>query len=401
MSQTDTELCGGFDDLHRIGRRIRRNEDKRNRLSRCHPITLGPLVWDLRGLAAAHRHERAPADWDASRNADRVPAKCEYARRMDFAIGPDDVRAAARRLDGVAHHTPLLESRRLNTKLGGRVLLKAENLQRTGSFKFRGGYNAIAMLTDDQKQAGVVAFSSGNHAQGVALGAHLLGVSAKIVMPTDAPPNKLAATRGYGAEVITYNRYTESREDIGAELSEREGRALIKPYDNPSVMAGQGTAMFEALTDEPGCDMAVVCLGGGGLLSGSATIAKDLNPDIEIFGVEPDAGDDHKLSRQAGERVTIDVPVTIADGQQTTAPGELTWPINDYYVTDFVGVTDDEIINTMRILFEQFKVVAEPSGASALAAIVGGHVSVVDRTAVVTISGGNITATRFAELLAT
>ncbi len=256
---------------------------------------------------------------------------------MDFAIGPDDVRAAARRLDGVAHHTPLLESRRLNTKLGGRVLLKAENLQRTGSFKFRGGYNAIAMLTDDQKQAGVVAFSSGNHAQGVALGAHLLGVSAKIVMPTDAPPNKLAATRGYGAEVITYNRYTESREDIGAELSEREGRVLIKPYDNPSVMAGQGTAMFEALTDEPGCDMAVVCLGGGGLLSGSATIAKDLNPDIEIFGVEPDAGDDHKLSRQAGERVTIDVPVTIADGQQTTAPGELTWPINDRYVTEFLS----------------------------------------------------------------
>lgn len=318
---------------------------------------------------------------------------------MDFAISPDDVRAAAQRLDGIAHRTPLLESRRLNDQLGGRVLLKAENLQRTGSFKFRGGYNAIAMLAAEQKQAGVVAFSSGNHAQGVALGAQLLGVSATIVMPTDAPPNKLAATRGYGATVVTYDRYTESREDIGADLSEREGRVLIKPYDNASVMAGQGTALLEALTDEPSCDMAVVCLGGGGLLSGSATIAKDLNPDIELFGVEPDAGDDHKLSREAGKRVTIDVPVTIADGQQTPSPGELTWPINNSYVREFIGVTDAQIVDSMRLLFEQFKIVAEPSGASALAAIIGGHVSVADRTAVVTISGGNVTAARFAQLV--
>jgi len=280
------------------------------------------------------------------------------------------------------------------------VLLKAENLQRTGSFKFRGGYNAVATLTDEQKRAGVVAFSSGNHAQGVALGAQLLGVSAKIVMPADAPPNKLAATRGYGAEVITYDRYHESREDIGAELSEREGRALIKPYDNPAVMAGQGTAMFEALRDVPEIDTIVVCLGGGGLLSGSATIAKHLQPGIEIFGVEPDAGDDHKKSRAAGQRITIDVPVTIADGQQTTSPGELTWPINNRHVSEFLGVSDAEIVATMRLLFEQFKIVAEPSGASALAAVVHGQIPVEGRTVAVTISGGNTTAARFAELIA-
>ncbi len=318
---------------------------------------------------------------------------------MEFAIGPDDVLAAAERLEGIAHRTPLLESRRLNHELGARVLLKAENLQRSGSFKFRGGYNAVASLNDEQKAAGIIAFSSGNHAQGVALGAQLHGVSAKIVMPSDAPSNKLAATRGYGAEVITYDRYTESREEIGAELSAREGRALIKPYDNVSVMAGQGTAMYEALTDAPEVDTIVVCLGGGGLLSGSATIAKHLKPDVDIYGVEPEAGDDHKLSRAAGERVTIDVPVTIADGQQTTSPGELTWPINNAYVTEFVGVTDDEIITTMRLLFEQFKVVAEPSGASALAAVLHGYVPAAGRTLAVTISGGNISASRFAELV--
>ena len=318
---------------------------------------------------------------------------------MSLAIGPQDVRDAAARLAGIAHHTPLLESRRLNQKVGGRVLLKAENLQRTGSFKFRGGYNAVATLSDEQKQAGIVAFSSGNHAQGVALAAQLLGVSATIVMPTDAPPNKLAATRGYGATIITYDRYTESREEIGADLSAREGRALIKPYDNPAVMAGQGTAMYEALTDVPDIDALVVCLGGGGLLSGSATIAKDIRPDIEIFGVEPEAGDDHRRSRDAGQPVVIDVPVTIADGQQTTSPGELTWPINNGYVTEFLAVTDAEIVATMRMLFEQLKVVAEPSGASALAAVLHGHVPAEDRTIAVTISGGNITADRFAELV--
>ena len=319
---------------------------------------------------------------------------------MVFAIAPDDVVSASKLLDGVAHRTPLLESRRLNEQLGGRVLLKAENMQRTGSFKFRGGYNAVANLSDAEKEAGVVAFSSGNHAQGVALGARLHGVSAKIVMPTDAPANKVAATKGYGAEVITYDRYRESREVIGAELSSREGRALIKPYDDPFVMAGQGTTMHEALTDAPEIDTIVVCLGGGGLLSGSATIARHLDPEIAIYGVEPAAGDDHVKSRAAGQRVTIDVPVTIADGQQTTAPGELTWPINNELATDFLAVTDEEIVRTMRFLFDQFKVVAEPSGASALAAIIHGRVPVEGRVVAVTISGGNISTDRFAQLFA-
>jgi len=317
-----------------------------------------------------------------------------------FAIAPDDVVSASKLLDGVAHRTPLLESRRLNEQLGGRVLLKAENMQRTGSFKFRGGYNAVANLSDAEKEAGVVAFSSGNHAQGVALGARLHGASAKIVMPTDAPANKVAATKGYGAEVITYDRYRESREVIGAELSSREGRALIKPYDDPFVMAGQGTTMHEALTDAPEIDTIVVCLGGGGLLSGSATIARHLDPEIAIYGVEPAAGDDHVKSRAAGQRVTIDVPVTIADGQQTTAPGELTWPINNELATDFLAVTDEEIVRTMRLLFDQFKVVAEPSGASALAAIIHGRVPVEGRVVAVTISGGNISTDRFAQLFA-
>lgn len=319
---------------------------------------------------------------------------------MSFAIDAYDVLAAAAVLEGIAHHTPILESRRLNQRLGGRVLLKAENLQRSGSFKFRGGYNAIAALTAAEKAAGVVAYSSGNHAQGVALAAQLHGVSSVIVMPTDAPPNKLEATRGYGAEVVTYDRYTESREDLGEAIQARDGRALIRPYDHPPVMAGQGTVALELLQDVPELDALVVCLGGGGLLSGCATIARHLAPAIELYGVEPASGDDHLRSRQAGERVTIDVPATIADGQQTTAPGELTWPITNALVNEFVAVSDAEIVAAMRVLFEQFKVVGEPSGASALAAVLAGRIPIEGRTVAVTISGGNISANRFAELVA-
>lgn len=319
---------------------------------------------------------------------------------VTFAIDADDVRAAADVLEGVAHRTPVHESSRLNDRLGARVLLKAENLQRTGSFKFRGAYNAISALDADSRASGVVAFSSGNHAQGVALAARLHGVSAAIVMPSEAPANKLAATRGYGARVITYDLHTENREAIGEELANREGRVLIHPYDNPFVMAGQGTAALELLTVVPDIDTFVVCVGGGGLLSGCATIAKELRPDIELYGVEPEAGNDHHLSRDAGERVTIDVPDTIADGQQVKAPGELTWPITNHYVTDFPTVTDAEIITTMRLLFEELKLVVEPSGASALAAVLHGHVPVEGRTIGVTLSGGNISAARFARLIA-
>lgn len=307
--------------------------------------------------------------------------------------------AAAEVLDGVAHRTPIFESRRLNDRLGARVVLKAESLQRTGSFKFRGAYNAISRLDADQRASGVVAFSSGNHAQGVALAARLCSVSAAIVMPTDAPPSKLAATEGYGARVITYDRYTESREAIGADLADNEGRTLIHPYDNPHVMAGQGTAALELLTDVPQIDTLAVCLGGGGLLSGCATIATHLNADIRIYGVEPLAGNDHQQSLDAGERVTIDVPRTIADGQQVKAPGELTWPITSTLAAGFPTVTDDEIVTTMRLLFEQFKLVVEPSGASALAAVLHGGFPVEGRTIGVTLSGGNVSAERFADLV--
>lgn len=316
------------------------------------------------------------------------------------AISADDVYAAAERLEGVVHRTPVFESSRLNALIGGRVLLKCENLQRTGSFKFRGASNAVASLTEAERAAGIIAYSSGNHAQAVALAARLHGVDATIVMPLDAPANKLAATRSFGATVITYDRYTESREEIGAAIAEREGRSLIKPYDHPPVMAGQGTAALELLEDHPDVDQLVVCLGGGGLLSGCATIAKHLAPAIDVYGVEPEAGDDHRRSRLAGERVTIGVPQTIADGQQTTAPGELTWPITDRLVTDFLAVTDDEIVEAMCFLFETVKIVAEPSGATALAAVLHGHLDAGDRVTGVTISGGNVDVHRFAELVA-
>lgn len=327
------------------------------------------------------------------------PRRLPRVARSEPAISPDDVYAAAQRVRSVVHRTPVLESSQLNERAGGRVLLKCENLQRTGSFKFRGASNAVASLTDTERAAGIIAYSSGNHAQAVALAARLHGVDATIVMPLDAPANKLAATRGYGATVITYDRYTESREEIGASIAEREGRSLIKPYDHPPVMAGQGTTALELLEDHDDVDQLVVCLGGGGLLSGCATIAKHLVPGIEVFGVEPEAGDDHRRSRAAGERVTIDVPQTIADGQQTTAPGELTWPITDRLVTDFLAVTDDEIVETMRFLFETVKLVAEPSGATALAAVLHGHVDAGDRVTGVTISGGNVDVDRFADLM--
>jgi len=314
-------------------------------------------------------------------------------------ISGDDVRAAAARLNGVAHRTPIFESRRLNERLGGRIVLKAENLQRTGSFKFRGAYNAVSQLTPTQQRAGVVAISSGNHAQGVALAAKLLGVSATIVMPHDAPPNKVAATEGYGATVVGYDRYGQSREALGDDISEREGRTLIHPYDNPQVMAGQGTTALELLDQEPELDALAVCLGGGGLLSGCATIAAEMRPGIELFGVEPLAGNDHARSRDAGERVDIGVPVTIADGQQVTAPGALTWPITNHLATAFPTATDGEIVYAMRLLFEQFKLVVEPSGASALAAVLNGQIPVEGRTVAVTLSGGNVSAERFAELV--
>jgi threonine dehydratase len=303
-----------------------------------------------------------------------------------------DVEAAAARLDGVAHRTPVFTSRTLDERAGGRVFLKAENLQRGGAFKFRGAYNTIAQLPPG---TGVAAFSSGNHAQAVALAASLLGVTAVILMPEDAPPTKLAATRGYGAEVVTYDRYSQDREALGLALAEERGLALVPPFDHPHVMAGQGTAALELLEDVPDLDALVTPVGGGGLLSGTAVAADGR----KVWGVEPEAGDDVRRSLEEGRRVAIDVPRTIADGLQTTAVGEAPFAVIRDRVAAIVTVSDDELVDAMRFLFERMKLVVEPSGAAGVAALLAGKIE-GDRVGVV-LSGGNVGAERFAELLAT
>jgi threonine dehydratase len=303
-------------------------------------------------------------------------------------IGPDDVRAAARVLDGVAHRTPVIRSR----TLGEHVVLKPENLQRVGAFKFRGAYNKIASLPRGSE---VVAFSSGNHAQAVALASSLLGVHATILMPEDAPASKLAATRGYGADIVTYDRYTGDREAIAAELARERKAEVVPPYDDPLIMAGQGTAALELIEDAGVVDTLVVPVGGGGLIAGSATIAKELGVR-RIVGVEPEAGNDWEQSFARGEPVGIDVPRTIADGLQTHAPGNLTWEVAERLVDEIVTVTDDEIVDAMRFVFERLKLVIEPSGAVGIAALRAGK---IDAPSVgIVISGGNVDAQRFAEL---
>jgi threo-3-hydroxy-L-aspartate ammonia-lyase len=305
-------------------------------------------------------------------------------------IGPDDVRAAARVLDGVAHRTPVITS----GTLGEHVVLKPENLQRGGAFKFRGAYNKISSLP---KGKPVLAYSSGNHAQAVALSSRLLGSPATILMPEDAPQSKLDATRGYGAEVVLYDRYTGDREAIADELAAERGAELVRPYDDPLIMAGAGTAALELLEDAGIVETLVVPVGGGGLIAGSATIAKELGVK-RVVGVEPEAGDDWKQSFAAGEIIAIDVPRTIADGLQTHAPGDLTWEVASRLVDEIVTVTDQQMVEAMRFAFERLKLVIEPSGAVGLAAVLNGLVS-GDRIGVI-VSGGNVGAARFAELLA-
>jgi threo-3-hydroxy-L-aspartate ammonia-lyase len=305
-------------------------------------------------------------------------------------ITADDVRAAARVLEGVAHRTPPVTSR----TLGEQVVLKPECLQRAGAFKFRGAYNKIASLPAGTP---VLAFSSGNHAQAVALASRLLGTSATILMPEDAPASKVDATRGYGAEVVTYDRYTEDREALGSALAAERGLELVRPYDDPLIMAGQGTAALELIEDAGPFDTLVTPVGGGGLIAGTATIGRALGVK-RIIGVEPEAGDDWQQSLARGERVRIDVPRTIADGLQTNEPGRLTWEVGQKLVDEIVTVTDEQIVEAMRFAFERLKLVVEPSGAVGIAAVraglvEGGRIGVI-------VSGGNIGAARFAELLA-
>ena len=308
-----------------------------------------------------------------------------------------DVQAAAERLRGVAHRTPVLTSRTLDGQASGAVFVKAECFQRGGAFKFRGAYNKIASIPAQERAHGVIAYSSGNHAQAVAIAARLLDTSATIVMPEDAPPAKLDATRGYGAEIVSYDRWTENREEIGARLAAERELELVRPYDDPLVMAGQGTAALELLDDVPDLDVIVTPVGGGGLIAGTATTAKAVRPGIRVVGVEPAAGDDTARSLAAGERVNIGVPRTIADGLQAAEPGVLTFEVNRQLVDDVVTVTDAEIVDAMAFLFDRMKLVVEPSGAVGIAALLNGRVQGT-RIGVV-ISGGNVGAARFAELL--
>jgi threo-3-hydroxy-L-aspartate ammonia-lyase len=315
-------------------------------------------------------------------------------------ISFDDVQAAARRIAGVAHRTPVLTSRALDEAVGATVFLKAENLQRVGAFKFRGAYNAVASLAEAERARGVATVSSGNHAQALALAARLHGAPAVILMPEDAPPGKLAATAGYGAEVIRFDRYEQDREQLLAELVADRALVPIHPYDDERVMAGQGTVALELIEDAGPLDVLLVCVGGGGLLAGCATAAKALLPDVRVVGVEPQEGDDVRRSLAAGERVQIEVPRTIADGQQLPAPGKLTFPVIRERVDAIELASDAEIVDAMRFLFERLKTVAEPSGACAVAALLAGRVGDVTGLRVgVTITGGNVTAARFAELV--
>lgn len=317
------------------------------------------------------------------------------------AFGLSDVQDAARRLDGVAHRTPVVTSTRLDTELGIEVHLKCENLQRMGAFKFRGAYNALSRLDDAARAAGVVAFSSGNHAQAVALAARLLGTPATIVMPTDAPQIKLTATKGYGAQVVTYDRRTEDRAEIARELAARDGRTVIPPFDNAHIAAGQGTAALELLQDVPDLDVVIAPLGGGGLLSGTAVAARGIRSSVRVFGAEPAAGDDGKQSFDAGRIVRIPVPDTLADGAQTTALGELTFPIIRELVEDIVRVTDDELVDAMRSLAHTCKLVVEPTGALALAAARTLAPSLQGAKIGVILSGGNVDLARYAQLIGT
>jgi threonine dehydratase len=311
-----------------------------------------------------------------------------------------DVVAASERIAGVAHRTPVLTSRTANAELGAEVFFKCENLQRMGAFKFRGSYNALARFDAQQRRAGVVAFSSGNHAQGIALSAQLLGIPATIVMPLDAPASKIAATRGYGATVVTYDRYTEDREQIGRDLAQKHGLTLIPPYDHADVIAGQGTAARELFEEVGELDYLFVCLGGGGLLSGSALVTRALSPKTRLYGVEPEAGNDGQQSFRSGSIVHIDTPKTIADGAQTQHLGKLTFPIIKRDVDDILTVSDEQLRAEMRFFASRMKIVVEPTGCLGLAAARAMKDQLEGKRVGVIISGGNVDIERYAALLA-
>jgi threonine dehydratase len=309
------------------------------------------------------------------------------------------VEAAARRLEGRAHRTPVLTSRGLDEALGASVFCKCENFQRMGAFKFRGAFNALSLLDEAERARGVIAFSSGNHAQAVALAARLLGVEATIVMPQDAPASKLAATVGYGGRVVSYDRYGESREAIAQRLAERSGGAVIPPYDHRDVIAGQGTAAGELIAECGPLDSLFVPLGGGGLLAGSLLAAQALLPACKVYGVEPEAGNDGQRSLRQGSIVRIDVPRTIADGAQTQSLGRVTFEIIRRGAADILTATDAELIECMRFFAERMKIVVEPTGCLGFAAVRAQRTQLTGQRVGVILSGGNVDAARLAALI--
>lgn len=313
----------------------------------------------------------------------------------------DDVRAAAQRLLGHAHRTPVLRSATLEQRLGAQLFFKCENFQRMGAFKFRGAFHALSRLTPEQRRAGVVAYSSGNHAQAVALSAQILGLSATLIMPHDASPAKLAATRAYGATVVGYDRYNEDAMALARELAAREGRTFIPPFDHADVLCGQGTAALELFEEVGELDVLLVCLGGGGLLSGCALASRALSPRCRVYGVEPEAGNDVQQSFRRGERVRIPTPRTIADGAQTPLVGVLTFEIIRRHVDDILTVTDEQLVEAMRFYAERMKMVVEPTGCLTLAAACHAGLDLKGQRVGLVISGGNVDLPRFAQLLAT
>jgi threo-3-hydroxy-L-aspartate ammonia-lyase len=314
-----------------------------------------------------------------------------------------DITAAAARLKGMAHRTPVHTSSTANARTGAELFFKCENFQRMGAFKFRGGYNALAQFTPEQRRAGAIAFSSGNHAQAVALSAKLLDMRAVIVMPQDAPEGKIRATREYGAEVVLYDRYTQDREALTKQIATDRGMTLIPPYNHTAVMAGQGTAALELIEEVGTLDILLVCMGGGGLTSGCAVAAKHLQPNCDVYGVEPLAGNDFQQSFRSGQIVKIDVPKTIADGAQTQAPGPLTFAVCHALLKDVLTVDDQALVKTMRFFAERMKMVIEPTGGlAAAAAMLGdseGKLDVKGKRVGIIVSGGNVDIAYYAKLL--
>lgn len=311
----------------------------------------------------------------------------------------DDVVSAAQRIEGYAHRTPVFTSSSIDLETGAEFFFKCENFQRIGAFKFRGAFNALSRFTDEQKKRGVLAFSSGNHAQAIALSAKLLGIGATIIMPEDAPAAKLDATRGYGAKVVTYNRYTEDRDDLSQKLADEGGLTLIPPFNHPDIIAGQGTATKELIEEVGALDALFLCLGGGGLLGGSALAAKALLPSCDVYGVEPEAGNDGQQSLRAGKIIHIDVPKTLADGAQTQALGDMTFAIIRENVRDILSVSDDELVQGMKFFASRMKMVVEPTGCLAFAGARKMATSLKGKRVGVIVSGGNVDLDKFAALV--